>query len=67
MMLSGQSFFKKLFYAARIFSNCDELGATLPYGARASHCGDFLCGAQASGSQASVVVYVDSLVAAPGL
>ena len=56
-----------LFYATWIFSNCDELGATLPSAAQASYCGDFSCGAQASGSQASVVVYVDPVVAAPGL
>ena len=57
-----------LFCAAWIFSNCDELGATLPSAAQASHHGDFsCCGAQASGSQASVVVHVDPVVAAPGL
>ena len=57
-----------LFYAAWIFPNCDQLGATLPYGAQASHCSDVsCCGAQASGSQAPVVVYVDTVVAAPGL
>ena len=32
------------------------MGATLPCGARASHCGDFSCGARALGMQAPPVV-----------
>ena len=41
----------------RAFSSCDEPGATLHCGGRASHCGGFsCCEARALGARASVVV-----------
>ena len=38
------------------FLQLPRAGATLPCGARASHCGGFSCGAQALGTWASVDV-----------
>ena len=69
--MSVFSFFLSLLAAeglhccARAFSSCGERGATLRCGAWASHRGGFsCCGAQALGTQASVVWLTGSRVQA---